>query len=174
MGTGLGTHSWTQPCARYARSRAGTSSWTIRWSKNPMRRAWARRPGSGRVSTAKWSLGSPSWCWSGRMSPTASRWRFAWGTKRVPPHEVEEVIRVWKSHGSLEACQAGYWRRGAAPPHCQPRAQEHHIPPCLVAYLVRERERLDQGLTWRQRKQLLILKGMQLSLPALERVRRAA
>ena len=45
---------------------------------------------------------------------------------------------------------------------------------CLVAYLVIERERLDQGLTWRQLKQRLILKGRQLSLPALERVRRAA
>ena len=89
-------------------------------------------------------------------------------------HEVEEVIRVLKSHGSLAACQAGYWRRGAIPPHCQPRAQEHHITLCLVAYLVIERERLDQGLTWRQLKQRLILKGRQLSLPALERVRRAA
>ena len=38
-------------------------------------------------------------------------------------HEVEEVIRVLKSHGSLEACQAGDWRRRAIPPHCQPRAK---------------------------------------------------
>jgi hypothetical protein len=89
-------------------------------------------------------------------------------------HAVEEVLRVLKSHGSLEACQAGYWRRGAIPPHCQPRAPEHHITLCLVAYLVIERERLDQGIPWRQLKQRLFLTGRQLSLPALERVRRAA
>jgi hypothetical protein len=82
--------------------------------------------------------------------------------------------RMSISRRALEACQAGYWRRGAIPPPCQPRAQAHHITLCLVAYLVREREQLDQGLPWRQLKQRLILKGRQLSLLALERVRRAA
>jgi hypothetical protein len=31
-------------------------------------------------------------------------------------------------------------------------AQEHHIALCLVAYLIVERERLDQAGTWRQLK----------------------
>ena len=88
--------------------------------------------------------------------------------------EVEEVIKVLKSHLSLEACQVGYRRRGAAPVQSQPRAQEHHIALCLVAYLVVERERLDQGVTWRKLRQHLILKGRQVALPALERVRKAA
>jgi putative transposase len=89
-------------------------------------------------------------------------------------HAVEEVIRVLKSHVSLEACQAGYRRRSAAEACPQPRAQEHHIALCLVAYLIVERERFDQGVTWRQLKRRLILKGRQLALPALERLRRAA
>jgi hypothetical protein len=44
----------------------------------------------------------------------------------------------------------------------------------LVAYLIVERERLDRHLTWRQCKRQLILKGAQHSLPALERMRKAA
>jgi hypothetical protein len=88
--------------------------------------------------------------------------------------EVEEVIRVLKSQLSLEACQVGYRQRGADLSQSQPRAQEHHIARCLVAYLVVERERLDHGVSWRKFKQRLILKGSQLALPALERVRKAA
>jgi putative transposase len=88
--------------------------------------------------------------------------------------EVEEVIKVLKSQLSLEACQVGYRRRGAAPGRPRPRAQEHHIALCLVAYLVVERERLDHGVSWRKFKRRLILKGSQVVLPALERVRKAA
>jgi Transposase DDE domain len=88
--------------------------------------------------------------------------------------EVEEVIRVLKSQLSLEACQVGYRRRGADPAQPQPRAQEHHIALCLVAYLVVERERLDHGMSWRKFKRRLILQGSQVALPALERVRKAA
>ena len=89
-------------------------------------------------------------------------------------HEVEEVIRVLKSQLSLEACQVGYTRRGAAPVQSPPRAQEHHIALCLMAYLVVERERLDQGITWRNLKRHLVLKGRQVPLPALEQVRKVA
>jgi putative transposase len=87
---------------------------------------------------------------------------------------IEEVIRVLKSQVSLEACQAGY--RRSSVPKSLPRegAQEHHIALCLVAYLIVERERVDRGDTWRQRKRQLILTGPQGALPALERVRRAA
>src|SRR5215510_12891507 len=88
--------------------------------------------------------------------------------------EVEEVIRVLKSYLSLEACQAGYRRSSEAKPRGREGAQEHHIALCLVAYLIVERERLDRGDTWRQRKRQLILTSPQGALPALERVRRAA
>lgn len=88
--------------------------------------------------------------------------------------EVEEVIRVVKSQLSLEGCQAGYQRASVPSPRRGEGAQEHHIALCLVAYLMVERERLDWGDTWRQRKRQLILRGPQGVLPALERVRNAA
>jgi hypothetical protein len=88
--------------------------------------------------------------------------------------EVEEVIRVVKSQVSLEGCQAGYQRAFATSPRPGEGAQEHHIALCLVAYLIVERERLDCGETWRQRKRQLILRGPQGRGPALERARRAA
>ena len=55
------------------------------------------------------------------------------------------MIRVLKSQLSLEACQVGYRRSGAKATPSQPHAQEHHIALCLVAYLIVERERLEQG-----------------------------
>ena len=88
--------------------------------------------------------------------------------------EVEEVIRVLKSQRNLEACQTGYRRPGTEQLHPPARAQEHHIALCLVAYLIVECERFTRALTWRQLKQYLILNGVQVSLPALERVKRAA
>ena len=88
--------------------------------------------------------------------------------------EVEEVIRVLKSHLRLEGCQAGYKRSSEEKPRPREGAQEHHVALCLVAYLIVERERLDCGATWRQRQRQLILQGPQGVLPALERVRSAA
>jgi hypothetical protein len=88
--------------------------------------------------------------------------------------EVEEVIKVLKSHLRLEACQVGYRRRGLEVSRSRSSAPEHHIALCLVAYLIVERERLNQGVPWRKFKQRLILTGRQVPLPALERVRKAA
>jgi hypothetical protein len=88
--------------------------------------------------------------------------------------EVEEVIKVLKSELNLEACQVGYRRRGAKVARPQSSAQEHHIALCLAAYLIVERERLDYGVSWRKCRQRLILKGRQVPLAALERVRKAA
>jgi hypothetical protein len=105
-----------------------------------------------------------------RLSLTAKEVRTIYRKRQ----EVEEVIRVLKSHLSLEACQAGYKRSSEEAPLPRERAQEHHIALCLVAYLIVERERLDCGETWRQRKRQLILRGSQGTLPALERVRSAA
>jgi hypothetical protein len=89
-------------------------------------------------------------------------------------HEVEEGMRVLKSPLSLEGGQVGYKRVWTEQPYPQAGAQTHHIALCLVAYLLVERERLDQGSPWRQLKRRLILQGQQLALPALERVRAAA
>ena len=105
-----------------------------------------------------------------RLSLTAKEVRALYRKRQ----EVEEVIRVLKSHMSLAACQAGYRRSSEAPPRGREGAQEHHIALCLVAYLIVERERIDHSVTWRQRKRQLILKGSQVALPALERVRNAA
>jgi Transposase DDE domain len=88
--------------------------------------------------------------------------------------EVEEVIRVLKSHLGLAGCQGGYKRAMADQPYPQEGAPTHHIALCLVAYLIVERERLDQHCTWRQLKRRLILRGSHVALPALERVRAAA
>jgi len=49
-----------------------------------------------------------------------------------------------------------------------------HSALCLVAYLIVERERVDHGVTWQQRKRQLILTGRQGALPTLKRVREAA
>jgi hypothetical protein len=105
-----------------------------------------------------------------RLTLTASEVRTLYRKR----HEVEEVIRVLKSHLSLEGCQVGYKRVTADQPYPRDGAQTHHIALGLVAYLLVERERLDQSYTWRQLKQGLIFQGRQRSLPALERVRAAA
>ena len=89
-------------------------------------------------------------------------------------HEVEEVIKVLKSQLSLEACQGGFTRSWKATPRPTEGAQTHHVALCLVAYVLVERERLDQGCTWRQLKGRLTLQGRQRVWPALERVRVAA
>jgi hypothetical protein len=89
-------------------------------------------------------------------------------------HEVEEVIKVLKSQLSLEGCQGGFTRSWKAKSPTKEGAQTHHIALCLVAYLIVERERLNQGCTWRQLKRRRIRQGRQLASPALERVRAAA
>jgi hypothetical protein len=96
------------------------------------------------------------------------------GLKAQKRQEVEEVIRVLKSHLRLEGYQAGYRRSSAEKPCPREGTQEHHVALCLVAYLIVERERLACGATWRQRQRQLILQGPQGVLPALERVRSAA
>jgi hypothetical protein len=60
-------------------------------------------------------------------------------------HEVEEVIKTLKSQLGLEACQAGYKRVRPEKRQAHEGAQAHHIALCLAAYLILERERLDQG-----------------------------
>jgi hypothetical protein len=89
-------------------------------------------------------------------------------------HEVEEVIKVLQSQLSLEGCQGGYTRSWKVTSRSNEGAQSHHIALCLVAYLIVERERLDQGCTWRQLKRRLIFQRSQTPLPALGRVRAAA
>jgi len=105
-----------------------------------------------------------------RLSLTAPEMRPLYRLRQ----EIEEVIRILNSQLSLEGCQAGYTRPTEKATHSQPQAQTHHIALCLVAYLIIERERFDQGMSWRQFKRHLILKRSQVPLPALERVRMAA
>jgi len=64
-------------------------------------------------------------------------------------HEVEEVIKVLKSQRGLEGCQGGFTRSWKATPRPTESAQTHHVALCLVAYVSVERERLEQGCTWR-------------------------
>jgi hypothetical protein len=71
----------------------------------------------------------------------------------------------------LEAYQAGYWWFSEEKPLCREGAQEYHTALCLVAYIIVERERLDQGDTWHQHKRQLIWTGPQGALAALRRVR---
>jgi hypothetical protein len=89
-------------------------------------------------------------------------------------HEVEEVFKMLKSQLSLEACQAGYSRSLRKPCQAREGTQEHHIALCLAAYLILERERLDQGLSLRQLRRKLIVKGLQAPLPSLQRLKIAA
>jgi hypothetical protein len=89
-------------------------------------------------------------------------------------HEVAEVSKVLQSHRSLEACQGGYTRSWKVTPPSKEGIQQQQVALCLVAYVMVERERRDQGCTWRQLKRRLILQGRPLALPALERVRAAA
>src|ERR687888_1096521 len=89
-------------------------------------------------------------------------------------HEIEEVFKMLKSQFSLEACQAGYTRLWQHNPRAKEGPQAHHIALCLVAYVISERERCDQGLTLRQLRRNLILKGLTAPLPSLQRLRMAA
>jgi hypothetical protein len=89
-------------------------------------------------------------------------------------HEIEEVFKTLKSQFSLEACQAGYTRVLRQKSQAQEGTQAHHIALCLVAHLIAERERLDQGITLRQLRRNLILKGLKTPLPSLQRLRPAA
>jgi putative transposase len=77
--------------------------------------------------------------------------------------QIEEVIRVCKDQLGLTGCQAR-----------SERAQLHHMTCCLVAFCVLERERHDRQLTIYKLKRQLSFKGHGFSLPALERLKRAA
>lgn len=83
------------------------------------------------------------------------------------------IVIAWGTDPVAQGLVASLARLGQEAARPQSNAQEH-IARCLVAYLIVERERLDRGLTWRQLKRQRILKGSQLTLPALERVRQAA
>jgi hypothetical protein len=77
--------------------------------------------------------------------------------------QIEAVIRACKDQLGLTGCQAR-----------SEGAQQHHIACCLVAFCVLERERHDQQLSIYKLKRQLSFKGYSHTLPALERLRRAA
>jgi Transposase DDE domain len=77
--------------------------------------------------------------------------------------QVEEVIKVCKDQLSLTGCQAR-----------SERAQLHHISCCLVAFCVLERERHERNLSIYKLKRQLSYRGLSVTLPTLERLKRAA
>jgi Transposase DDE domain len=89
-------------------------------------------------------------------------------------HESEDVFTMLKSQVSVEACQAGDKRVLQKKSQAKEGPQAHHLALCLVAYLIAERERCDQGVTLRQLRRSLILKGLKVPLPSLQRLRMAA
>ncbi len=89
-------------------------------------------------------------------------------------HEIEEVVKMLKSQFNLDACQAGDTRVWQNTPRAKEGPQAHPIALCLVADVVSERERCDQGLTLRQLRRHLILTGLSAPLPSLQRLRMAA
>jgi putative transposase len=89
-------------------------------------------------------------------------------------HAIEEVFKFLKAQLGLAACQAGYKRFGPGIGQAGEGVQAHHITLCLVAYLILERERIDQGVTLHQLRRKLIVKGLTVSLPSLARIRAAA
>jgi putative transposase len=105
-----------------------------------------------------------------RLSLTAQEVRATYKRR----HAIEEVFRFLKDQLSLAACQAGYMRLGNEESQIEEGVQAHHIALCLVAYLVLERERIDHGITLRQLRRKLIVKGLRIALPSLKRVRMAA
>jgi hypothetical protein len=105
-----------------------------------------------------------------RLSLTAQEVREVYKIR----HAIEEVIKTLKDQLSLEACQAGYKRSYTREGQEREGVQEHHMALCVVAYLVLERERIDRGMTGRQRRRELMVKGFQVPLAALKRLRTAA
>jgi hypothetical protein len=77
--------------------------------------------------------------------------------------QSEEVLRACKDQLRLSGCQAR-----------SERAQRHHIPCCLAAFCVLERERHDRGLSIYKLRRALSCNGQSITLPALERLRRIA
>src|SRR5262249_54081961 len=116
----------------------------------------------------------------GEIPPQVLRYQPADLNCQRGAHAVPETARGGRSDQGVEEPteSRGLSRRFHAllEGHSSPKEgeQSHHIALCLVAYWLVERERLDQGCTWRQLKRRLLLQGRQLALPALERVRAAA
>jgi Transposase DDE domain len=105
-----------------------------------------------------------------RLSLTAQEVRASYKRR----HAIEEVFRFLKDQLSLAACQAGYTRLSKEKSQVEEGVQAHHIALCLVAYLILERERIKHGITLRQLRRKLIVRGLKVSLPSLKRVRMAA
>lgn len=105
-----------------------------------------------------------------RLSLTAQEVRAIYKRR----HAIEEVFKFLKDQLSLAACQAGYTRLGNEARQVEEGVQAHHIALCLVAYLILERERIEHGITLRQLRRTLIVRGLKLSWPSLKRVRMAA
>jgi hypothetical protein len=122
----------------------------------------------------------PSWAETGRLSGGLTVLVVRYGAKDYATNrltrpaaevrrlfqlraQIEEVIRVCKDQLGRSGCQAR-----------SERAQWPHISCGLLAFCVLEREKHDRGISISQRKRRLSFKGRSVTLPALERLRRAA
>jgi hypothetical protein len=93
-----------------------------------------------------------------------SRWRQA----------IEEGSQFLKRQVSLGACQAGDTRSSPGAHQQREGVQAPHRALGGTAYVMVERERRAQGVTLRQRRRTLLIKGRRGSWPSLKRFRRAA
>lgn len=81
---------------------------------------------------------------------------------------IEEVFKFLKSKLGVECCQVGYCReKWGIRKKSESKAQEHHMVLCLVAYVILERERINQGISIRKLRMQLILERNADELPAL-------
>jgi hypothetical protein len=79
-----------------------------------------------------------------------------------------------KDQLSQAACQAGCTRLGNEQSQAEEGVQANHIALCLIAYLILERERINQGVTLCHLRRTRIVRGLKVSLPSLKRVGMAA
>lgn len=85
--------------------------------------------------------------------------------------QIEEVFKLLKSHLNIEKCQSGYQRKKFSPRQI---SQEHHIVLCLTAFLIIEKERISKKMTWQKFRFHLTVKGRDVKLPSLSRLKKIA
>jgi Transposase DDE domain len=137
------------------------------YQRPPDWQAVGKRSGGSNVRVVKYRR---KYSVTNRLSLTAQEVR-AIDTRR---HAIEEGFKFLKEQLSLAACQAGDTRRGTEACQGEAGVPAHPLALCLVAYRILERERSQHGITRRQLRRRLIVRGLKLSLPSLKRVRMAA
>jgi len=107
---------------------------------------------------------------SNRLSLTPTELRTIYRVRQ----QIEEVFKSLKSSLGLEKCQAGYQRTSTKKAVARQGAQEHHTALCLTAFVIIERERVDNQKTWQELRTDLILVREEYPLPSLTRLSEGA